>query len=260
MHKPPTSSLALVISPPTHLSSARLHPAHSAFATAQTPICWNKIWLPLVLAIAGWFVLSFDLDIARWSLDRNCPDPLAKWLALSEVFAHGLGVVAILALVCVLDPVRRCHMPRLMVASLGAGLAANACKLVIARVRPHSYSFDGGVADTFYQWFPWLTGSEYQGFPSAHMATAAGLAMGLTWLYPRGRVLFVVLAISAGGQRIVSGDHFASDVVWGAALGCFCATGLFDGGLLAPFFNRFERRLHPCEESVASEIFVWKRR
>jgi membrane-associated phospholipid phosphatase len=131
----------------------------------------------------------------------------------------------------------------LLVAALGSGLAANACKLLIARVRPHSFSFDGGAADTFYGWLPWLTtGSEYQGFPSAHMATAAGLAMGLAWLYPRGRLLFLFLAVSAGGQRIVSGDHFVSDVFWGAALGCFCATGLFDGGLLAPYFNRLERR------------------
>jgi hypothetical protein len=67
------------------------------------------------------------------------------------------------------------------------------------------------------------------------------------------------LAISAGGQRIVSGDHFASDVVWGAALGCFCATGLFDGGLLAGLCDRLERRWRPIE-SVASEILVWKRR
>ena len=90
-------------------------------------------------------------------------------------------------------------------------------------------------------------------------ASAAGLAMGLAWLYPRGRVLFLLLAISAGGQRIVSGDHFASDVVWGAALGCFCATGLFDGGLLAGFFTRLESRWRPSV-SVVSEIVVWKRR
>jgi membrane-associated phospholipid phosphatase len=258
MHKSPPSSLALLMSPPARIARAHLH--HPEHDLAAQQICWNKVWLPLVLAIAGWIVLTLDLDIARWCLANNCPDALAKWLMLSEVFAHGLGVVAILAAVAVLDPTRRVHLPRLMVASLGTGLVANACKLVVARVRPHSFAFDGGPADTFYQWFPSLTfGSEFQGFPSAHMATAAGLAMGLIWLYPQGRLLFVIMAISAGGQRIVAGDHFASDVVWGAALGCFCATGLFDGGLLAPCFNRLECRLRPCE-SVASEIFVWKRR
>ena len=246
MHKPQPTTLALLISPHARITQSRLrHTDHHAERDlVSAPVRWNKVWLPLVLAIAGWAVMPADLGVARWCLAHNCPDPLAKWLTLAEVFAHGLGVIAILAAVILLDPARRLQLPRLIVASLGAGLAANACKLVIARVRPHSYSFEGDVADTFYQWLPWMTsGSDLQGFPSAHMATAAGLAMGLAWLYPRGRVLFIVLAISAGGQRIVSGDHFASDVVWGAALGCFCATGLFEGGLLAPAFTRLERRL-----------------
>jgi membrane-associated phospholipid phosphatase len=210
---------------------------------ASRPIRWDKVWLPLVLAIIGWAVLPFDLSVARWCLERHCPDPLSKWLSLCEVFAHGLGVAAILASIAVLDPIRRINLPRLAVASLGAGLAANACKLVLARVRPHSFSFLGDVTDTFSQWFPWAgAGSELQGFPSAHMATAAGLAMGLAWLYPRGRMMFLVLAISAGGQRVVSGDHFLSDVIWGAAAGAFCAIGVLDGGLLAPWFDRLERR------------------
>ena len=71
---------------------------------------------------------------------------------------------------------------------------------------------------------------------------AGGLAVALACLYPRGRWMFVLLAVSAGGQRVVSGDHFASDVVWGAGLGCFCAIGVFNGGLLAPWFDRLERR------------------
>jgi membrane-associated phospholipid phosphatase len=257
MHKPEPAGLALLLPPRISGPRSRLQQPH--FDHATQPIRWNKVWLPLALVIAGWLVLPADLWVAQWSLANNCPDPLDKWLTLSEVFAHGLGVIAILAVVAVLDPARRVHLPRLIVASLGTGLVANGCKLLIARVRPHSFTFEGGPADTFHQWFPWLNyGSEFQGFPSAHMATAAGLAMGLAWLYPRGRFLFLLLAISAGGQRIVSGDHFASDVVWGAALGCFCATGLFDGGLLASYFDRLERRWRPCE-SVASEIFVWKR-
>jgi membrane-associated phospholipid phosphatase len=210
---------------------------------ASRSIRWDKIWLPLLLVIIGWVVLPFDLRVARWCLERHCPDPLSKWFSMCEFFAHGLGVIAILASIAVLDPVRRVALPRLAIASLGAGLAANACKLVLARARPHSFSFHGDVVDTFSHWFPWAgAGSDLQGFPSAHMATAAGLAMGLAWLYPRGRTLFLVLAVSAGGQRVVSGDHFLSDVIWGAAVGAFCAIGVLDGGLLAPFFNRLERR------------------
>ncbi len=131
-------------------------------------------------------------------------------------------------------------------------MAANACKLILARIRPHSFSFHGDVADTFGRWFPWASGgSDLQGFPSAHMATAIGLAIGLAWLYPRGRALFFLLALSAGGQRVVSGDHFLSDVVWGAAAGAFCAVGLVEGGLLAPWFDRLERRRSAGSQALA---------
>ncbi len=230
------------------LISADTPPSPASFSLdgadgVSRQIRWDKVWLPLVLVIIGWVVLSFDLRVARWCLERHCPDPLSKWFSMCEIFAHGLGVVGILASIAILDPVRRIALPRLAVASLGAGLAANACKLMLARVRPHSFSFHGDVIDTFSHWLPWAgAGSDLQGCPSAHMATAAGLAMGLAWLYPHGRMLFLVLAVSAGGQRVVSGDHFLSDVIWGAAVGAFCAIGVLEGGLLAPWFNRFERR------------------
>jgi membrane-associated phospholipid phosphatase len=213
---------------------------------ATSSIRWNNIWLPLALTVIGWAALRFDLRVARWCLERNCPDPLDKWFSLCEVFAHGFGVAGILAAVAILDPKRRVLLPRLATASLGAGMLANACKLILARVRPHSFSFHGDVAETFGRWFPWAgAGSELQGFPSAHMATAIGLAIGLAWLYPRGRVLFFVLAISAGGQRVVWGDHFLSDVFWGAAVGAFCALGVVEGGLLAPWFDRVELKFTP---------------
>jgi hypothetical protein len=210
--------------------------------STESPIRWSKIWLPLILAILGWAALWVDLPVARWCLRHECPDPLDKWLKLCEAFAHGFGVATILITVATLDPLRRRCVPRLVAASFGAGLFANLFKLALARVRPHSFSFAGGVADTFSQWFPLAgAGSDLQGFPSAHTATAVGLALALAWQYPRGRWLFLALAISASAQRVISGDHFVSDAVWGAALGAFCAAGFLDGGLLSPWFDRLER-------------------
>jgi membrane-associated phospholipid phosphatase len=231
-------SMALLLRANTFAPVSRSRERH-----VVSEIRWDRVWLPIVLVIVGWIALSIDLPVAKWFLDHNCPDPLARWFSLSEVMAHGLGVVAIVAAVAFLDPVRRAVIPRLLTASIGAGLLADFCKLFVARARPHSFSFDGTVADTFQQWLPLVSGgSGLQGFPSAHMATAVGLAIGLAWLYPRGHWFFVFLAVSAGGERVVSGNHFVSDVAWGAAVGAFCAIGVLEGGLLAPWFDRFERK------------------
>ena len=121
-------------------SMAMLLPANAFAPLARSlergvasEIRWDKVWLPIVLVIVGWITLSIDLPVARWFLDHNCPDPLARWFSLSEVMAHGLGVVAILAAVAFLDPLRRAVIPRLLTASIGAGLLADFCKLFVAR-------------------------------------------------------------------------------------------------------------------------------
>ena len=73
--------------------------------------------------------------------------------------------------------------------------------------------------DTFGGWLPPLTGNEdMQSFPSGHTATAVGLAIALTMLYPRGWWLFGILAILAATQRIDSQAHYLSDVLAGAAI------------------------------------------
>ena len=58
----------------------------------------------------------------------------------------------------------------------------------------------------------------YESFPSAHAAGAIAMAIGLSWLFPRGKVIFFTLAFLASFQRISSGAHWASDVIAGASL------------------------------------------
>ena len=60
---------------------------------------------------------------------------------------------------------------------------------------------------------------DFQAFPSAHSATAFGFALGLSWLFPKGRWYFFALAILAASQRVLSLAHWTSDVFFGAAVG-----------------------------------------
>jgi membrane-associated phospholipid phosphatase len=160
---------------------------------------------------------------------------------LSEAFAHGVGVLLILVVIAVLDPVHRYAVPRVAAAALGSGLLANVFKLLLARTRPRHYDLSADALDSFAGWFPLLGNSSWeQGFPSSHAAVAAGLAIALACLYPRGRWLFPALAALAGLQRVLVGAHFLSDVFWGSAVGCMFAPLCIYGGRLAQALDRLE--------------------
>ena len=196
-----------------------------------------------VLLVASLIALSIDCPLAHWILQGNCPKWVVGSLNLLEPFGHGLGVAVLVLAIHQLDAARRWALPRVLACCFGAGLATNGIKMLVARARPHHFDFDGGVWGTFGGWFPLTAaGSGNQSFASAHTATAVGLAMALIWLYPAGRRLFITLAVLVAAQRLVTGAHYLSDVLFGAALGVVVGTACLKAGRLAERFERWEDR------------------
>lgn len=187
---------------------------------------WAFWLLPplMLLALAG-LALWADLPLARWAAGRDYPRAVRELMSISEAFGHGVGVTLIVITILVLDPARRPRLPRLIAAVLLAGLGANLVKLLVARDRPTAADLSQADAvGTFAGWLPLAhNGSLHQSFPSAHTATAVGLALMLSALYPRGRWLFAALAISVAAQRVLGSAHYLSDVLAGAAVGWFLA-------------------------------------
>ncbi|MGY8771162.1 MAG: phosphatase PAP2 family protein [Pirellulales bacterium] len=215
----------------------------------------NRQDLPLVEASFGWNlriffllilvgVLCFSIDIGissnfvgEDSAKYKLPGELRTLISLSEIFAHGTGVILISLAVLALDR-RNWKLSLVPIsAALSAGVFANVVKFIgISRIRPREFDMDLTVSDSFQNIIPlfnsggWDRALEYLGqsnlhsFPSAHAATAAGLWVGLSALYPQGRWYFAVLALLSGLQRIVSGAHFPSDVCFGYAAGFLFAT------------------------------------
>jgi membrane-associated phospholipid phosphatase len=202
--------------------------------------------LPAVLLLMAVAALAVDVPIAQTLRNWRHSPTIHSWLGdthMFEIFGHGLGVAVLLVALHQLDPGRRWAIPRVLACAWAAGGMADLLKMLVLRIRPYECDLTGTVWSTFGQWFPLLGGgSPGQSFPSAHTATAAGLAVALTWLYPQGRLLFPVLAVLVACQRMVCGAHYLSDVLIGAAAGCLVAQFLVRLGPLPAWFDRWEER------------------
>jgi membrane-associated phospholipid phosphatase len=185
----------------------------------------------ILLAALAASALMIDMRVAQAVKQRRLPGELRRVIRLSEVFGFGGTVALIIVTAAVLDGRGWRLIIRLAVPTYGAGALADGFKLLVARQRPSAANLSEPVLETFIDGLPTLhheeLGERYgyalQSFPSAHAATAAGLAAALAGLYPRGRWLFAGFAVLAGTQRIEAQAHFLSDVLAGAALGCLVA-------------------------------------
>jgi membrane-associated phospholipid phosphatase len=170
----------------------------------------------LTLAAVALFV---DLPVAKWVSVNRLPSFVREVFDATETFGHGVGAVCIITAIWTLDVRRHVAGMGLFAASIGSGLVANVVKLLISRQRPRAFTFiTDNVFDTFGALLP-LPAASSQSFPSAHAATAVGLAVGLAALYPRGRWLFGTFAVLACLSRVAVSAHFVSDVFVGAAIG-----------------------------------------
>jgi len=208
--------------------------------------------VPAVLAAAAMPTLDGPLAVA--SMHTELPHFVFTMIIHSEVFGDGCGVLFFFAAVWLLDPARRRCLPRLIACAYGSGLMVNVVKLLVARPRPFYWlEHQGGRGlPSFSQWLPLgSNGTAWQSFPSGHTATAVGLALGLAALYPRGRVLFLTLAVLVGCQRVVNDMHYASDVLAAAIVALWTTTAIFRSPTLAGWFERFEAKGRAAPAPVA---------
>ena len=200
--------------------------------SVSTKCCFLALSI-LGIAIMKPCVLSWDNAWAHQRTSLHIPGDLAKAVQLAEVFAHGSGIIAILGTLFWLDIPRRKLLLYPMVTCLSAGIIANGLKLVFTRIRPHA---DNNLT-ALDNWMPLFSGkfldATHRSFPSGHSATAVGLAIGLSLVYPQGKYLFVLFALLACLQRIVSESHFPSDVLAGIVI-ALCSSLIIDRFIAKP--------------------------
>lgn len=202
---------------------------------------WQQLSFPLLLAAAGAAALAVDVPLARIMVKGNALRSFDQVLETIEPFGHAFAVLLVVLAIGACDLTKRWALPRMLAAAIGAGIAADVFKLLVWRIRPYHFEFEGTVFSTFRGILPGTSaGSGGQSCPSAHVATAVGFCLALNALFPQGRRFFIGLAGLVALQRIAIGAHYLSDTLWGAAVGyLFCAC-LYRNNAVGRWFDRWE--------------------
>ena len=212
--------------------------------------------------LANLLVTGFLCHVNRHATGMLGPQPAnhTSSLLVSRVCKIVRSVLLVLFGLFVLDRARFRFIPRLLSCSLLAGLLAVVCKALVVRARPSVFVSEylaGRATESFDRWLPYLTegvtGSPFNSFPSAHTATAIGLAIGLSWLYPHARWYFFVLAFLAACQRIVVEAHYISDILVGGAIGSAFALLCIGPGYLGRLFTWLEQSSWPTKQDKTAK-------
>ena len=238
-------------SEPDHQRTIALFPSAGADETTLYRPA-TLLWMAGVALVCVPMVTLVDVPIARWFAGDPLPRELGKALDLTEVFSHGSGVFLILVGVVLMAPRRRWQVPRLAALALGGGAAAIITKMFVLRPKPSGLNFDIATFDSAWLWaFDWslaqvaMFDASTRAFPSANMATAVALTVGLWVVLPRGRWLFAVVCLGTMLQRLYCGAHFLSDLFGGAALGLLWAYTCFEPRLLGSLFDKMAAESRP---------------
>ena len=185
---------------------------------------WVKFLLVGLAAVMA--ILFVDQRLAVWASGHPVPDlgkrnamgrgDVGRELMWMEQFGQFVCTAIAVGAVYLLDAKGRRRALSLVVGCVVTVAVTHLLKEVIGRTRPFQFSADGS----------WMWGGLFRrpsaysaSFPSAHTTAAFALAAGLSWFYPRGRLLFMTLAVGTAVLRVLHTAHYLSDVLAGMGLG-----------------------------------------
>ncbi len=151
----------------------------------------------------------------------------STWRALRDVGVPA-EVLFIMLLVAVYDPARWRGGAIVLGSILGAGAVSEFFKSLCGRIRPIGMLPGGHLNDGLNVWIfgRGLHTQKDLSFPSGHAVVAFAMAAALTYLSPRGKWLFLMVAWLTAFSRVVMQAHFYSDIIAGGTIGWFCGFGV----------------------------------
>ncbi len=179
-----------------------------------------------VAAIAVLHLLDRPLTVWAAALPAEVHDVfewLTRWGESDWILVPSLAGVLIAWLLSLVtrDRVRAWSRQLLAVSAfifLGVGLpglVSALLKRAIGRARPMEWTTEAPLAFTPWNWSAYT----FQSFPSGHSTTAFAFALTIAFLWPRSFWPMLGLAVLIAVSRIVTGQHYITDITAGAVLG-----------------------------------------
>lgn len=197
-----------------------------------------------LLVLADEALLGFSVPLLDW-IDRR---RLIDW---GDIRPYGSIYATVLAAVLIyfLAPAKRRLIVPFLACVIMIGLAVNALKPCIGRIRP-----DEADRKTIYVPFWSERVEEFDGAglstPSGETALATANAYVLSSLFPAGRAVFYIMAVLVGLARVERLDHFLSDVFLSLVLGHYLSAMIFPW-LKGMVQKRRETSVSACGEGAA---------
>lgn len=173
--------------PLTRLIHRNLTPTLDEFFDDVSDLADAEVYAMLALGAYG---------IGLWAL--SLPTVAKRWSAVSERLVRG-GLFMLLTM-------------------LSGGVIVLVLKHAVARARPSMF-----LEQAYYGLAAPFSGSPFNSFPSSHTLTAFAVAAVLARLLPAWRLPLLVLASVVAACRILTLEHFLTDVIVAALIAVGCA-------------------------------------
>lgn len=222
----------------------------------------SLLWFGGIMWLAIVPMTLVDVPVARWIHNVDWPRWVLQILEMTAFYGTAGGLAVIVVLLGFILRRGRWTIPRLASLAAGGGAVATIAKLFVLRPRPNSVPINSSAYEYAWVWSLDPTLSRVasfepamRAFPSATLAMATALTVGLWAVVPRLRWIGLVCCLGTMLQRLQCNAHFASDLLGSAGIGLWWAYICFHPKLMGGLFDRFEddRASHPREQETRQE-------
>lgn len=184
-------------------------------------VVWLALLAVTILALYCWV----DVPLAKALRGYKAASPvlLDSIFDAARYYGQGFSVILVFFLMLRMDPKHRHEAFLLAIAVFAATIAVSLVKTTTSRARPSEFLEHGRM----WHAFAGFASAKYCSFPSGHATTAFAFSLALSRTYPRGRAIFFTAAVLCAVSRVLDLQHYPSDVIVGAVLGGWVASGIY---------------------------------